>query len=136
MPMAVFKLFEGWSTRKKIGVGILGLSAFVMVAGIVGAILGIGEGPKPAEFEVIGVRMGPFMTISADVRNIGKAEGTHVAELRIDGVVRENKSVTLKGEKSTTIWFRTTVPAVEGTHIIEVDGASATVKIGRVHRVG
>jgi hypothetical protein len=131
MPIGVFKLFEGWSTRKKIGVSILGLSVFVIVAGIVGAILGIGEGPKPAEFEVTSLRVGPVMTISADVKNVGETEGMYIAELRIDGVVRENKSVTLGGGETTTIGFRTTVPAEEGTHTIEVGEASITVEISK-----
>ncbi|UCH43479.1 MAG: hypothetical protein JSW16_02755, partial [Dehalococcoidales bacterium] len=90
---------------------------------------------SPAEFRVSSISVTPAeivagdeATVSADVSNIGEAEGTYTAILQVSGVETEKKNVTLTGGEKTTVSFSVTEDA-SGTYTIDVGGQTVMLTV-------
>ena len=76
------------------------------------------------------VDRGDPVTISVNVRNEGDAAGSDKIALKVDGVLVEEKEVTLEPGQVETVTF-THVEEVEGTHKVEVDGLTAEFEVAK-----
>ena len=63
---------------------------------------------------------GETITVTAEVRNVGKIKGTHELELEIDGIVEQSKALTLGGGKTTSVSF-SVEKYTEGSYSVELD---------------
>jgi len=69
------------------------------------------------------VTPGEEVQAQAEVANRGDAPGTVVAELQVDGLVRDQKEITLKPGQATLISYSFSFPAAEiGPHQVTIDG--------------
>jgi len=90
---------------------------------------------KPAKFEVSQLSISPAeaevgrtVIISARVTNIGEAEGSYEAVLKIDGIRVAPQKVTLGGGKSTKAVFSVT-KNVAATYLVEIDGQRSKLTV-------
>jgi len=88
----------------------------------------------PAEFEISDLSIAPDeteeggeVTISVSVSNIGEEEGSHTVELKLDGSVTDDKSVTLEGGADTTVTFSVLMEV--GTHTAEIESLTGSFTI-------
>jgi len=75
----------------------------------------------PAEGAIAGVRIGEIVTITTAVENTGGGPGSYTVTLKINGVVEEEKTVTLAAYAKKTVTF-TVIREEAGTYKIEVNG--------------
>ncbi|MCD6510999.1 MAG: FMN-binding protein [Thaumarchaeota archaeon] len=73
-------------------------------------------------------KVGEPVQVNVGVVNIGDVNGTFTVQLKVDGEVVETKEVTLVGKTPTFVTFKL-VNATEGTHKVEVDGLTRTLKV-------
>lgn len=67
------------------------------------------------------VEPGETVTVTTEVRNVGKEKGTFVLELLINGVVEQSKFVTLDvGETTSRVFF--VKKDIVGSYSVELDG--------------
>ena len=99
------------------------------------ASMSIGCGGAGSEFEVSNlvitppeVGLGQEVTVTVDVENGGKGDGTASVELKINGKVEDSKEVTLALGESKTVTFIVTRD-VEGIYTAEVNGLAATLAV-------
>lgn len=96
---------------------------------------------KPAEFASSElsispnpVNMGNEVTISALVKNVGEATGTHTVNLTIDGEVIQKEEVTLKGNSNRTVSFK--VPADKaGRLVVGIDQLKSDLDVYNIQRL-
>ncbi|MFC1487122.1 CARDB domain-containing protein [Thermoproteota archaeon] len=81
---------------------------------------------KPAEFQVTDLTVNPssvlsdeVVAVSVMVTNIGEATGDYTVTLRIDGVTRGTRAVSLAGQATEVVEFEIT-ESNSGTHNVEV----------------
>jgi hypothetical protein len=93
------------------------------------------EAPKPADIFTSNlsvtpskVETGDTVTISVRVANRGGQEGTHIVELKIDGVAVETERVTLTAGASQTVTF-TTSQNMAAIYQVDIDGLSASFTV-------
>jgi hypothetical protein len=84
---------------------------------------------KPAEFKLSELTINPSsiisgesVTISVKVTNIGEITGNHTVDLEIDGTIRNTKTITVGGQASVDVEFKTS----------ESSSGSFNVKIGEL----
>ena len=75
----------------------------------------------PAEGAIAGVQMGEIVTITTEVENTGGRSGSYTVTLKINGVVEEEKTVTLAAYEKKTVTF-TVIKEEAGTYKTEVNG--------------
>jgi len=75
----------------------------------------------PAEGAIAGVRIGEIVTITTEVENTGGRSGSYTVILKINGVVEEEKTVTLAAHEKKTVTF-TVIKEEAGTYKTEVNG--------------
>ena len=92
---------------------------------------------KPAELYVYSlavqpeeVEVGEPVQVAVGVVNIGDLDGAFTVALKVDGAVVDVKEVTLAGGDTTFVTFQLT-GEVEGTHEVEVNGLTGTLKVVR-----
>jgi len=74
------------------------------------------------------VKAGGTVTISVDCSNEGSRSGSHTITLKIDGVVEDEKTVTVAPNESTTISF--SAPTSEkGTYSVEIEGLTGSYEV-------
>jgi hypothetical protein len=102
------------------------------------AVLAKLKEPSPAKFEVSNLTISPpqarlnqEVDISIDVTNTGEKNGDYSLELKVDGVVKSNKQLTVAGGKSQTINFTITGDAV-GKHGIQINGLVSEFEIIKI----
>jgi len=78
---------------------------------------------KPSSVEV-----GGSLTISVDVTNVGGRSGTHNVTLKIDGKVKEEKTVTLRPGENKTMSFSVSA-SQQGTFSVDVNGLTGTYTV-------
>ena len=90
---------------------------------------------KPAEFQVTDLAVNPtsvladeVVEISVKVTNVGEETGDHTVTLKIDGVIRDTKTVTLAGQATDIIEFEVS-ESTSGTHSIEIAGMSESFTV-------
>ena len=90
---------------------------------------------KPAEFQVTDLTVNPSsaiageaVEISVKVTNVGEESGTYTANLKIDGVTKDGKDVTLAGQATDVVKFEVTETNA-GTYSAEVDGATGSFTV-------
>jgi hypothetical protein len=88
-----------------------------------------------ARFEVSGLTISPSLprlnqeiTISLVVTNIGKSGGHYIVELKVNGIPRSSKEVTLAAGGSQKVSFTITADAV-GKHRVEVAGLTGEFEV-------
>jgi len=88
-----------------------------------------------AEFEVSSLEITPSnvgtgdtATVKVDVTNVGKAEGTYIATLSIDGALVETKDSIVSPETTQTVAF-SVVKGVVGDYTAEVGGLTGTLHV-------
>ena len=86
----------------------------------------------PASFEITDlsinpstVKVGDYVTISVDVKNIGGSSGNYTVTLKVNGKIEDVKNVTLDSGESTTVTFKYTVDT-QGTLSVDVNGITKT----------
>jgi len=91
--------------------------------------------PAPANFEVSNLTINPSpaqpdqpIAISLTVTNSGGTTGSYALQLRIDGIVRTLKEITLAPQSSQTISFEVSNLAA-GEHQIEVAGLTSQFSV-------
>jgi len=91
--------------------------------------------PLPAEFEVSDLTITPGqaqpaqpIVISLTIANDGETAGSYELHVRIDGIVRIIKEVTVAGKSSQTLSFEVSNLAV-GTHEVKVAGLTGQFRI-------
>lgn len=119
--------------------GIAGpVVVIVVIASIIIAGVGVWVATrKPAEVKVgelevsnllvPTVKSGKDASISVDVKNVGEAENTWTLDLKVDGVTRASKTVTLGPGESETVTLTTTEKT--GTYTIDVAGLTKTLTV-------
>jgi hypothetical protein len=100
----------------------------------VGALTGTFNVLQPAEFEISDLSIAPDeveeggeVTISVSVSNIGEEEGSHTVELKLDGSVTDDRSLTLEGGADTTVSFSVLMGV--GTHTAEIESLTGSFTI-------
>ncbi len=90
---------------------------------------------KPAEFQVTDLTVNPtsvltgeVVDISLKVTNVGEATGDYTVTLRIDGVVRDTRVVSLAGQATDVVEFEVS-ESTSGTHNVEVAGMSESFTV-------
>jgi len=90
---------------------------------------------KPAEFEVNNLVIDPQVAeantpvqISVNVTNIGELSGSYTAELEVNGVIADTRTVQLSGGESTTLQFTVTHSA-KGAYTVKVGNLTGTFSI-------
>lgn len=90
---------------------------------------------KPPKFEISSLEIKPTevvagetVTVKADVKNTGEAEGSHTISLTVDGKVIETKDVTLGSGVAETVSFIYSSDIV-GTHSLGLDGLTTTLNV-------
>ena len=90
---------------------------------------------KPAEFKVINhsitpnpAKVGESVEINIEVQNLGEAEGTYAASLKVDGKIEETKQITLSGGTTRSVSFIIS-RSYPDTYEIEIGGVKDTMKI-------
>jgi hypothetical protein len=90
---------------------------------------------KPAEFQVTDLTVNPtsvlideVVEISVKVTNVGEETGDHTVTLKIDGVIRDTKIVTLTGQATNIVEFEVS-ESTSGTHNVEVEGMSESFTV-------
>ena len=76
------------------------------------------------------VETGGTVTISALVTNRGAQEGSHLVQLKIDGVVVEAERVTLAAGESQTVTF-TTSEDTAGIYLADIDDLTGSFTVTR-----
>jgi hypothetical protein len=91
--------------------------------------------PKPAEFQVSNLTLTPTeaeegqpIIITVNVTNIGEESGSYFALLYINDILKENKTVELEGNETTSVEF-TVIETNEGTYTVRVNDLTGTFKI-------
>jgi hypothetical protein len=105
-------------------------SLFVVVAELVPP-----PPPLPAKFEVSNLTIDPGearldqpVIISFEIANDGETAGSHELQLRIDGIVRLVREVTIPAESSQIVSFEVSNLAV-GKHQVRVAGLSGQFRV-------
>jgi hypothetical protein len=87
---------------------------------------------KPAEFQVTDLTVNPssvfsdeIVKISIRVNNVGEETGDYTATLKVDGVSRETKTITLAGQATAFVEFEIS-ESNSGTHSVEVESESGS----------
>jgi len=90
---------------------------------------------RPAEFKVVShsitpnpAKVGETVEIKFEVQNLGEAEGTYVASLKVNGVVQETKTTTLGGGVTRSVLFTVSRNSPK-TYEIEIGGVKDVIKI-------
>jgi hypothetical protein len=78
----------------------------------------------------LSVKEGESVTISCDVVNIGTLSGLYTVTLKIDGGVKEEKTVSLDVEGSETVSFEVSCESV-GEFIVDVNGETGSYEVTR-----
>jgi uncharacterized cupredoxin-like copper-binding protein len=96
------------------------------------------KAPKAAQINITGlsiepseINLGGAATLTANITNAGKIEGTCTITLKVDGTVKATKEVTIPAGSSTSITFTITGDTA-GTHQIEVDGQAILLTVKEV----
>ena len=112
--------------------GAIILAVIALMVGLVG---GIACGPSVAAFEVTNLVITPgeacvleTITISADVENVGGAEGTYTATFTVAGEEIYTEDITVAAGEVETVTFDYTWD-VAGTYEIEVEELSAELTL-------
>jgi len=100
----------------------------------VGALTGTFNVLQPAEFEISDLSIAPDeveeggeVTILVRVSNIGEEEGSHTVELKLDGSVTDDKSLTLEGGAEMTVSFSVSMGV--GTHTAEIESLTGSFTV-------
>ena len=87
---------------------------------------------KPAEFQVTDLTVNPSsvlvdeaVEILVKVTNVGEATGSYTLNLKIDGVTRDTRDVTLVGQANEVVEFEVTETNA-GTYNVEIDGVAGS----------
>jgi hypothetical protein len=90
---------------------------------------------SPAEFVLSNLTITPLqpdlgepITISFNLTNIGEAEGAYVANLTINGVVKQNQTVAVAGGENVTVQF-TEAETIEGNYQVEIGDLIGTFTV-------
>ena len=96
--------------KKKLLIGLASLVGLGIIVGII--LLSTGPGGGLFKLELCSLDVSPSVvepgetvTVTIEVRNAGKEQGTFEVGLRIDGVVEQSKNVTLAAGETTSISF-------------------------------
>jgi hypothetical protein len=91
---------------------------------------------KPAEFTVTDLAINPSeaeegepILISVNVTNIGDIEGIYLANLTINNALRDNQTISLAGNKTSTIVEFTVVEETVGNYTVEIGGLNGSFSI-------
>ena len=91
--------------------------------------------PRPAEFVLSNLTITPLqpdfgepITISFNLTNIGEAEGAYVANLTVNGVVKENQTVAVAGGETVTVQF-TEAETIEGDYQVKIGDLIGTFTV-------
>ncbi|MCG2829247.1 Ig-like domain repeat protein, partial [Methanothermobacter sp. K4] len=86
---------------------------------------------KPATFQLSNLSVSPVsgsaplgITVTVRVMNTGDVAGSYTADLMVNGIKVDSRTVTLNGGESTTLTYTRTLSA--GTYRVTVDGLPAT----------
>jgi hypothetical protein len=138
--IANYKTSEGWLALEPVpgAVAEIGKAHGVLNHFSLFAVLAKLKEPSPAKFEVSNLTISPpqarlnqEVDISIDVTNTGEKNGDYSLELKVDGVVKSNKQLTVAGGKSQTINFTITGDAV-GKHGIQINGLASEFEIIKI----
>lgn len=84
------------------------------------------QSTKPAEFQITDLEVNPssvlineVVKISVKLTNIGEETGSDILTLKIDGVEKESKEITLAGQAYEIVEFEV-IDASSGTHSVEI----------------
>lgn len=101
----------------------------------IGNLVGTLKVLKPAEFKIVNhsitpnpSKVGETVEIKIDVQNLGEADGTYVASLKVDGKIVETKQITLGGGATRSVSFIVSRSS-PGTYEIEIGGVKDTMEI-------
>jgi len=91
--------------------------------------------PKPAEFQVTNLTFNALeaeenqpIIIAVNVANVGEESGSYSVVLYINDILKENKTVQLAGNKTTSVEF-IVIETNEGTYTARIDDLTGTFKI-------
>jgi hypothetical protein len=94
-----------------------------------------------AKFEVISLGVDPYLaatgqeiTVTARIANIGNAQGTYTAKLKLDGIQVEEKDVTVDPDSAEWVTFKI-VRDETGTYLVNVGDMTTTGIVGLVYPV-
>lgn len=89
----------------------------------------------PADFEVSDltlneerIKPGETVTANVDIENIGGSEDSYDAELEVNGVTEEKKTVNLKSNESTTLNFNVSKNS-EDSYIVKIEDLEETFEV-------
>lgn len=77
--------------------------------------------------------LGDSVDVSVNIENIGDAEGTYAVTLKVDGVAKMTREITLDAGASEVVTFVITEGL--GTHSITIDGLTTAFEVTREWRV-
>ena len=90
---------------------------------------------KPAEFQVTDLMINPssvltdeVVQISTKVTNVGEASGSYIVNLKIDGVIKHTRNVTVAGQVSERVEFEVT-EINAGVYNIEINGITGLLTV-------
>ncbi len=93
------------------------------------------EPPKPAEFQITGLKINPssvlageVVDISVTVTNVGEESGSYSVDLTINDVIRETIDVTLSGGAPELVEFEVT-DTDAGTYNVKIDEQSGSYTV-------
>ncbi|KXA94527.1 hypothetical protein AKJ65_04145 [candidate division MSBL1 archaeon SCGC-AAA259E19] len=125
-------MFEDWSTKKKIGFGVLVFFVIILIAAALAP--SEEEETKPAKFEVSNlsmssseIKLGGSVNVSVNVKNTGGKEGSKEVKLTFDGTTK-TESVTLASGEETTVSFEISREET-GTYDVSISGMSDSFKV-------
>jgi len=115
--------------RKKLAFTVIGIICIVAIGALTFMLT------QKADFEVSNIRYSPSkvfagenITISADIKNVGNAEGSYDATLTIEGTDIETKTVRLAPREEKTIHFTVRLEK-EGNHTIKIGDETLTLTV-------
>ncbi len=91
---------------------------------------------KPAEFKVTGLTINPLVaeegepiSISVNVTNIGDLEDIYIANLTINNALKENQTILLPGNKTSSIVEFSVIEDTVGNYTVELGGLKGSFTI-------
>lgn len=121
----------GKMKKHAIATRVIALLPVIVLIGVIACAKPAG----PAEFQVASLKLSPsevstgeLVAVIADIENIGGAEGTYNATLKVDGVEVETKDVVVAAGDTETILFEVTRDA-PGTYTVSLGKLTATFEV-------
>ncbi|KXA94014.1 hypothetical protein AKJ66_00165 [candidate division MSBL1 archaeon SCGC-AAA259E22] len=89
----------------------------------------------PAEFEVSNLQVSPkeaepgeTVTVTVDVKNVGRIKGTHKLKLKVENTTEKTKKITLRGGENTAVSFSITKENSR-FYMIKIEKLSSSFKV-------